>query len=473
MPWVGPVAGSTGAGRGRLVTQVQAARARSRGGLCVDLGAAVPADLAAWCAALRHERLVPMLRVPADRLDGALLATLEAAAPLLVCLAPTPGGLGCVAQMRGRLADLRSPLLRFADMGLPVCHRGPWQPDVLVVAPSAPRRPVDARCVACGAVAGCAGPVAPDDPVRPLPAAVSNQFDVTLSDQSNAFKSACPQEGQGLLLPLDGHRPQLFSMPTERTRAAGVRQALQRGQLYLDLSEKARIDDFASELALLRPVHAPHRTGSGWCIGVWQRAQEQPFAAEEAELRAVLATLSGTVIDVGSGPIHYLRELHKAMQEGILRYIAVEPDRDALLAARRALPQGTHIQGTGEHLPLRSATVDAVMMLRSFNHLRDPAAALREASRVLRPHGLLVLVDNVLFGLVRSAAQRRRAHAIPVSQTPFEHYRNAAAREAVAMLREATDGQFIVERTTDVEPGRSNQWLVVARRSGHASGPDS
>lgn len=47
--------------------------------------------------------------------------------------------------------------------------------------------------------------------------------------------------------------------------------------------------------------------------------------------------------------------------------------------------------GRGEWLPLRSNTIDAVVALDVFEHIEDDAAAFREAARVLRPGGVLVL----------------------------------------------------------------------------------
>ena len=474
MPWSGVPAWPQDAALAPAEAQLRAARQRSVGGLCADLQADPPPGLAAWCAALRRARLVPMLRVRLDRLDDALLDRLEAAAPLLVVLAPATGGLAHGARVREVLARRRSPHLRFADSGLAHCHRGLWQPDLWLAGGPVPRAALDPRCRHCGAVHDCPGPPSAADPVQPLPAAVSNQFDLCVAGDPHDPAPACPPMAPELTLHvLQGGRAQPFALQGQQADAAAVHQAILRGQLYLDVSEKARLDDFAADLRLLQPVHAPHATPQGLCAGSWQVAEQQPFAAEEAALRAVLATLRGTVIDVGAGPIHYLRELQKAMDEGLLRYIAVEPDRGALLASREALPAGLHLEGTGEHLPLADASADAVMMLRSFNHLHDPHAALREAARVLRPGGLLLLVDNVLFGLLRTDEQRRRAHAIPVTQTPFEHFRNADAALAIALLQDATAGAFRVARREEVGPGRSNQWMVLAQRIGTADCVDS
>jgi SAM-dependent methyltransferase len=49
--------------------------------------------------------------------------------------------------------------------------------------------------------------------------------------------------------------------------------------------------------------------------------------------------------------------------------------------------------GELEHLPLREAEADAAVLNMVLHHLRLPVEGLREARRVLRPGGTLVLAD--------------------------------------------------------------------------------
>ena len=52
----------------------------------------------------------------------------------------------------------------------------------------------------------------------------------------------------------------------------------------------------------------------------------------------------------------------------------------------------TFVRAVGEHLPVRSDCVDAVLLLFSINHAEDPKRLVDEARRVLRPGGRLVIV---------------------------------------------------------------------------------
>jgi ubiquinone/menaquinone biosynthesis C-methylase UbiE len=66
------------------------------------------------------------------------------------------------------------------------------------------------------------------------------------------------------------------------------------------------------------------------------------------------------------------------------------------LAAERDLG-GVHFrQGDVSHLPFAAGRFDIVTSRLSAHHYADPQAAVREAARVLRPGGRLLLIDSVV-----------------------------------------------------------------------------
>jgi demethylmenaquinone methyltransferase/2-methoxy-6-polyprenyl-1,4-benzoquinol methylase len=66
---------------------------------------------------------------------------------------------------------------------------------------------------------------------------------------------------------------------------------------------------------------------------------------------------------------------------------------EAMLAIARAKLGITLIQGAAEALPLASGIADFVTMGYALRHMADLRAALREALRVLRPGGKIVLLE--------------------------------------------------------------------------------
>ncbi len=72
-----------------------------------------------------------------------------------------------------------------------------------------------------------------------------------------------------------------------------------------------------------------------------------------------------------------------------------------------------HIQGVGECLPFRDRTFDIVLCLNALDHVQRPVSVLREACRVLRDGGALILwlqTYSVSQGLRRLLSILDRAH---------------------------------------------------------------
>lgn len=93
----------------------------------------------------------------------------------------------------------------------------------------------------------------------------------------------------------------------------------------------------------------------------------------------------GSVLDVGCGTGARLSRLARAGWE----CAGVEADADAAATARMA---GLDVQcGAAERLPFNDETFDAVIMAHSIEHCHDPRAAVREARRVCRTGGWIVV----------------------------------------------------------------------------------
>jgi SAM-dependent methyltransferase len=75
--------------------------------------------------------------------------------------------------------------------------------------------------------------------------------------------------------------------------------------------------------------------------------------------------------------------------------MAVEPTGQMLAELLRTCPTALGIRGAAEAIPLRTGCADAVTVGQAF-HWFDPARALPEIARVLRPGGTLVVAYNVM-----------------------------------------------------------------------------
>ncbi len=105
-----------------------------------------------------------------------------------------------------------------------------------------------------------------------------------------------------------------------------------------------------------------------------------------------LAPATGRLLIVGLGPGYDLAHVPPAVTE----IIAVEPAAAMRrIADRRAGPTVRLVEGIGEQLPLPDASVDSALCALVLCSVTDPVAVVREIGRVLRPGGVLCVLEHV------------------------------------------------------------------------------
>jgi ubiquinone/menaquinone biosynthesis C-methylase UbiE len=101
-----------------------------------------------------------------------------------------------------------------------------------------------------------------------------------------------------------------------------------------------------------------------------------------------------SVADIGCGTGHALRSLAERSPANV-RFIGVEPARQMReRAAERTkhLPNVRVLDGTFEHLPLPTGSVDHLYSIYAFHWTTDPPRAVEEIRRVLAPGAAMDLV---------------------------------------------------------------------------------
>lgn len=107
-------------------------------------------------------------------------------------------------------------------------------------------------------------------------------------------------------------------------------------------------------------------------------------------LRAQLAALHGTVLDIGCGHSPY-RSLVLAAPSRAVRYIGLD-----LVGSRYG---AADLTWDGRHVDLPDNTVDCALATEVLEHCPDPGLVLSEARRLLKPGGLLFLSVPFLWPL--------------------------------------------------------------------------
>ncbi len=122
-------------------------------------------------------------------------------------------------------------------------------------------------------------------------------------------------------------------------------------------------------------------------------------ATEEGGLgemrRELLAQARGRVLELGAGTGVNLDLYPEAVEELVL----VEPDPHMAKRLRAKLAdsprRATLVEDSAERLPFADASFDTAVATLVLCTIPDPAAALREAARVLKPGGELLFIEHV------------------------------------------------------------------------------
>jgi SAM-dependent methyltransferase len=129
-----------------------------------------------------------------------------------------------------------------------------------------------------------------------------------------------------------------------------------------------------------------------------RREQRRPDLIAQDIRRRVLAGLRGEVIEVGSGD----GRSFEYYPPEVARLLAVEPDPTArATAAPRAAKTPFPIEvveGDAARLPAGDEAFDAAVVMGLLCSVPDPAAALAELRRVLKPGGELRFWEHVRSG---------------------------------------------------------------------------
>ena len=196
-----------------------------------------------------------------------------------------------------------------------------------------------------------------------------------------------------------------FQVPAEATL---VRQLLARlpeedAALAADRRQAARI---AAERARAAS-EAFRRDGADWDE---LRALGLPAGEIEAAIAALLPAKIGRLVDIGTGTGRLLELL--ADRTGAA--LGLDASRDMLALARARLAE----RGIAGHcavrqadmyrLPLADSSQDVAALQMVLHYAEEPAAAIAEAARVLRPDGMLLVIDLAPHSLAELAA--RHAH---------------------------------------------------------------
>jgi SAM-dependent methyltransferase len=123
-----------------------------------------------------------------------------------------------------------------------------------------------------------------------------------------------------------------------------------------------------------------------------------PLSVNARIARELLGEACGSVLDIGCGEGKFTRALTAFV--GQVAGVDVKANKIAM-AQEACKREGVSVDfrvASGEDLPYADGAFDAVVFSNSLHHMPAPAKALREALRVLKPGGLLYVMEPVPAG---------------------------------------------------------------------------
>ena len=203
-----------------------------------------------------------------------------------------------------------------------------------------------------------------------------------------------------------------------------------------------------------------------------------------AVILSVRSALKGlAVLDIGCGEGGLAKLL---AAEGAL-VTGIDPGPAAVVKARSAVPEAAFVEAVAEALPFGDASFDMAILTNALHHvpLQAMRAALREAARVLKAGGVLIVIEPLASGsfleamrpiddetAVRLAAQQAIAAAIADGEFALVRSISYVRRETFGTAEQYLERIAAVDPRRRVAIGRNRDAVTAAIHKAALRGPD-
>jgi SAM-dependent methyltransferase len=237
------------------------------------------------------------------------------------------------------------------------------------------------------------------DPLRGRVALVLERHELTVTELCSVFQLPQSTMSRHLKALLDEGWIAYRAEGTSRRYSMLVDQLPPESRRLWRLvrDQVVRMPSADQDMERVRSVMAERRTQSqeffSTAAGEWDRLRTE-LVGRRLDLLALFGLLDPewVVGDLGCGT----GQVAKALAPFVKEVIAVDDSSAMLTAARDRLEGHPNVDvrsGDLESLPIEDLQLDAAVLFLVLHYVPEPAVALREVARVLRPGGRLLVVD--------------------------------------------------------------------------------
>ncbi len=180
-----------------------------------------------------------------------------------------------------------------------------------------------------------------------------------------------------------------------------------------------------------------------------ERAEEE---ATDRMLKQLKVEVGDTVVDLGCGTGFHARRLQRMVGPlGTVHCVDLQPEmlRRAEALAKQEGVELSLVQGEASRIPLPDDSADHLLMVDVFHELQQPDTMLAEMARVLRPGGVVHVVEFRLEGF--TASHIRREHRMALEQLRKEL---GTSGFEVIRVHDRLPSQHLVSAREGSSPGR-------------------
>lgn len=238
--------------------------------------------------------------------------------------------------------------------------------------------------------------------------------------------------GENDIILKEGESYTIFRYNSSDFSNEAIKRIKEKGQVYLQSGKN---------MIKLKESQDP-------CGKIFQAVNINVFEKCMVPVEKKIKSLKGKILDIGCGEMYFYNLFKEMIKNKKISYVGVDPAEVKIKNKDMVF-----IKNLFENVYFGEDKFDNVLMLGSYNHLREITYSLRKIYKILKPGGKLLICDDEAPIIL----SRRKGNA----KKAFEHYNNYGAETELQNLRSL---DFKILKVMPVSKQTNNRWLIMCMK---------